>query len=262
MGKRTRALWQRNGYAATNHAFFTTSRTGRISWPGFEQMALSSRYRTFLATVTVLQHWLAVSALTIHGVILNGALRVVFRKWRLGSLTIGLNKPNTYATYYMGHSYRYSIVSVASVLITSTFMFGLITIFSFILRKLETRNYALLAFPFFNTFLVLVSTAINSDMFNVTSFATYSALYIFGFTSLGFVMSLAVVSFLSSRFIMLGKNLLVVLPSRSETSPKLDYGGFLSLMLFLTTVLGSALWYGYIYDSDGTVNPSWTGIFG
>jgi hypothetical protein len=61
---------------------------------------------------------------------------------------------------------------------------------------------------------------------------------------------------------MLGKNLLVMFPAGTENKPKLDHGGFLSLVFFLATVLGTILWYGYIYDSDGTVNPSWTGVFG
>ncbi len=70
------------------------------------------------------------------------------------------------------------------------------------------------------------------------------------------------VYFLSAWSVRLGKNLLVIFPGGDENSSKLDHGGFLSLLLFLATILGNMLWYGYIYDSGGTVNPTGTGISG
>jgi hypothetical protein len=73
--------------AAANNTFFAVSRTGCISWPGFEQMTLSSRYRDFQAKVVTRQYWLPFSALVVHTVIPNGAFRVVFQKLRLSLLT-------------------------------------------------------------------------------------------------------------------------------------------------------------------------------
>ncbi|KAE9367015.1 hypothetical protein N431DRAFT_429776 [Stipitochalara longipes BDJ] len=83
--------------AAINNKFFTVSRTGWISWPGYEQVALSSKYREFRAKVAALQNRFAVSALVVHIVILNSAFRVVFRKWRDSSY--GTN-PAPQAPYY------------------------------------------------------------------------------------------------------------------------------------------------------------------
>jgi hypothetical protein len=102
----------------------------------------------------------------------------------------------------------------------------------------------------------------NIVFINLSGKLNSSAMYVFGFTNVGFVLSLALVSLLASWSIMLGKNLLVVFSGRNENNGNIDHGGFLALLFFLATVLGTILWYGYIYDSRGTVNPSWTGIFG
>ncbi len=80
-------------YAATNHVFFTISPGGRISWPGFEQMRTSSRYRKFRARVIALQYWLAIAALVVHAVILNSAFRVVFQKWQYSSSLLWTDMP-------------------------------------------------------------------------------------------------------------------------------------------------------------------------
>jgi hypothetical protein len=61
---------------------------------------------------------------------------------------------------------------------------------------------------------------------------------------------------------MLGENLFVVFPGRNENSPSIDHGGYLSLVFFKATVVGAIHLYGHIYHPEGTVKPSWTGMFG
>jgi hypothetical protein len=53
---------------------------------------------------------------------------------------------------------------------------------------------------------------------------------------------------------------LAVVPFRDSTSSHQAYvNGRLSLLLFLATVFGAILWYGYVYDPEGIVNHSLTG---
>jgi hypothetical protein len=257
-------------YAATHHTFFTISRGGRISWPGFEQMTISSRYRNFRARVKALQYWLAVAALVVHAVILNSAFRVVFRKWRYSSSLFWSNIP--------GEIYPpdplSSTLGIFTVIGKSTCMIGFIAMLFFILRQLRFSRISALAFPILDYCLALINIVINIMRCNWCTYsykhtprcegcnATYSSQYISGFTTAGYVGIFTLVYFLSSWSVRLGKNLLVIFPRGNKNSSKLDHGGFLSLLLFLATILGTILWYGYIYDSDGTVNPSWTGIFG
>jgi hypothetical protein len=245
--------------AASNNAFFTVSRTGRISWPGFEQITLSSKYRDFQVKVVPFQRWLALSALVVHTVILNGAFRVVFRKWRLDSSLSLSFRPR--ADYFLRNPSG-GILSASAIFFTSICMLGLSALYSFLLRQLSLRSHGLLTFTSFNIFLLLVSIALNVHIVNVTGNASYSAEYVFGFTSFGLVAFLAFVSFLSSCSVVIGKNLLVVFPSTNEKGRSIDHEGFLSLAFFLATILAAILWYGNIYDPEGTVNPTWTGIFG
>jgi hypothetical protein len=41
-----------------------------------------------------------------------------------------------------------------------------------------------------------------------------------------------------------------------------DDGAWSSLVFFLMTLVVCVLWYAFIYDSTGTINPSWTDVFG
>jgi hypothetical protein len=244
--------------ADANNTFSTVSRTGRISWSSFEQMTLSSRHRGFRAKVVTLQYWLAISALVVHTVILNGALRVVFRKLRLSSSASWSNRPRI--DYFRSPSG--TIVSARAIFLSSVSMIGLFSSYSFILRRLGLMLHGLLAFMHFNTFLLLVSTALNFCIVNVTGNTSYSAGNVFGFTSFGLVAIFTFVSLLSSCSVMLGENLFVVFPGRNENSPSIDHGRYLSLVFFKATVVGAIHLYGHIYHLEGTVKPSWTGMFG
>lgn len=47
----------------------------------------------------------------------------------------------------------------------------------------------------------------------------------------------------------------------NEKGP-VDIPAWLALCFFFTNLTGYVLWYAYMYDSSGTVNPDWTDIFG
>ena len=72
------------------------------------------------------------------------------------------------------------------------------------------------------------------------------------------------VNLLSSSYPRLGSQLLVRLPSGDLASgnTKSDQGAVWSLVLFLINLTLSVLWYAFRFDSEGTVNLSWTGVFG
>jgi len=259
-------------YAATHHTFFTISRGGRISWPGFEQMTASSRYRNFRARVIALQYWLALAALVVHAVMLNGVFREVFRKWRYSSSLIWSDIPRVVNP----PKPLYSIVGICPVIEKSMCMIGFVAILSFILRELGFSRSSTWFFLILDYCLAVVNVVMNIMRCDWCTYSYndsapcrtkycniyHSSQYIAGFTTAGYVGIFTLVYFLSSWSVRLGKNLLVIFPGGNKNSSKLDHVGFLALLLFLATVLGTILWYGYIYDSDGTVNPSWTGIFG
>jgi hypothetical protein len=123
--------------ATANDTFFTVSRTGCISWPGFEQMILSSRYRNFQAKVVTLQYWLAISASVVHTVSLNSAFRVIFRKLRLSSSASWSNCPRL--NYF--RSFSGPIVSAQAAFLKSVGKLGLSSLYSFILRRLGLASW-------------------------------------------------------------------------------------------------------------------------
>ncbi|KAH8746686.1 hypothetical protein F5882DRAFT_422709 [Hyaloscypha sp. PMI_1271] len=95
----------------------------------------------------------------------------------------------------------------------------------------------------FNTFLLLISTALNVRIVNAMGNTSYSAEYVFGFTSFGLIAIFAFVLLLSFYSVMLGNNLFVVFPGRNENSPSIDDWGYLSLVFFNAMVVGAILWY-------------------
>jgi hypothetical protein len=54
----------------------------------------------------------------------------------------------------------------------------------------------------------------------------------------------------------------VVVGSPLKDDYLVDDGAWFSLVLFLMTLVVCVLWYAFIYDSTGTINPSWTDVFG
>ena len=74
---------------------------------------------------------------------------------------------------------------------------------------------------------------------------------------LGFIWVVKKLSSLSPR---LGETLLIA--SGDEGSSAVDTGAVNALMLCISNVVVCVLWYWLRYDPEGTVNPSWTGVFG
>ena len=62
-------------FASMNQSFFTISDSGRISWSGYEQATLSPSFLVSRNRLADLNMSLAIVALTLHALILEGALR-------------------------------------------------------------------------------------------------------------------------------------------------------------------------------------------
>jgi hypothetical protein len=69
-------------------------------------------------------------------------------------------------------------------------------------------------------------------------------------------------SLLCRRFVMLGRNLLLLYRTGHEGQFQIDYAACLCLVFFFSTLIATLFWYGHMYDSYGTTVPVWTGVFG
>ena len=54
----------------------------------------------------------------------------------------------------------------------------------------------------------------------------------------------------------------VVAATPAENELPIDGAAWASLVFFLANLTVCVLWYAFMYDSTGTVNPSWTDVFG
>jgi hypothetical protein len=61
---------------------------------------------------------------------------------------------------------------------------------------------------------------------------------------------------------MARKTLLIVYPDGHSHDIRVDNSACWPLLLFLESLAVSALWYAYVYGTEGTDSPSWIGIFG
>jgi hypothetical protein len=248
-------------FATSNQSFFTISRTGRISWPGFEQTTKPSGYRKFQLMVKIMRRVLAATALTVHVVILNGVFRAIFRHWKtFDNYQVTIDSRLSPLAYRSTVSFDIVIIISLGVLVFLALVFFLLQAFSF-----SIINNVFFIVPVVTFSIMLASYSVNISLIHLASprMNIYlSAQYIFGISTVPLLCILALLQFLGRRFVMLGNNLLVTYPDGLDSKPRIDQGACLSLVFFLTTVLGCGLWYGCIYDSSGTFNPTWTSVFG
>jgi hypothetical protein len=68
---------------------------------------------------------------------------------------------------------------------------------------------------------------------------------------------------LCRRYRTVAENLMLgSIDEQGNSAHPVDPVGLLVLVSFLYTVVLCTIWYAFRYDSSGTVNPSWTGVFG
>ncbi|KAH7400133.1 hypothetical protein BKA64DRAFT_707818 [Cadophora sp. MPI-SDFR-AT-0126] len=250
-------------FASMNQSFFTISNTGRISWPGYEQARLSPDLTVIRNVLAKVDISLATIALTVHTVILNGALRIVYRTLR--SRTIpqaelqiqpdGQQYPTTTSASYV------SIISTATV--------ACISLSIAVSRRMRLQITGIVYLLFFTTFIMLFNTSTNTIMFawQVLNAAAYgdrlrSSIYVYILSTTSMIASMLFTQYLGRRFEALGNSLLITRSERTEDGVKVDVVACFAFVFFLATILTCLLWYGFIYDSSGTSSPSWTGVFG
>jgi hypothetical protein len=70
-------------------------------------------------------------------------------------------------------------------------------------------------------------------------------------------------SWVCKRWPIIGRALLI---SKSEEAVgdqgPLDEGAWGSFCFFMGNLVICVLWYAFVYDGKGTVNPAWTDVFG
>lgn len=89
------------------------------------------------------------------------------------------------------------------------------------------------------------------------SFSNLS-LYFVSFTAL--LLLISAINRLCSKYPTLGVNLLMVPETTRESRSPVTSAW--TLVFFVVNLTVCTLWYCFRYDSTGTINPSWTGIFG
>lgn len=107
-------------------------------------------------------------------------------------------------------------------------------------------------------YLALISVICILTALTLRNFGTDTGFFPISVCSmLGFVWAVKKLCSLSPR---LGETLLV--SSGQESSPAVDASAVYALAFCVTNIIVCMFWYWLRYNPEGTVNPSWTGIFG
>lgn len=198
---------------------------------------------------------LATIALTVHTVTLNGAPRVVYRTWRLSS--------TPQATIRSLPGWQYSTTVLASyVSLISIAMITYVALVYFGCRRMRLRITTIFILPIFTTYLMLTNMSLNAVAYGALFTSSKSAEYVYIWSTVSILAFLLIIQYFERRFNSLGTGLLITHPDIADGGVKVDLAACFSLVLFLVTVLACLLWFGFIYDSTGTSNPSWIGVFG
>jgi hypothetical protein len=234
-------------FSALNQDYYTISQSGLISWPGYEQSTRTRRYHHAQRLLFYWKRCLAMTALIFHTVIINGVFRVFSRRLWWPS------NASAYNAIVMGYSY------------ITTVSLGLLLVVALLCcsqDRFRTAIRSTTVITVLATFLIMIgSTAGNAMAFANFVFPPASAISFLELTS--FVLFLQVVArFLGRRYAIVGKNLQVVYIDEIEGELEVDNIACSALAFWLITILGSILWYSYIYDPSNTFSPKWTGIFG
>jgi hypothetical protein len=253
--------------AMFNQSFFTISKSGRISWPGFEQTTRSPSHQNIHRILDKWDKGLAIAVLVIHVVLMNSVFRIISGRidskdshWSKKILQIGtpatidsFNGPRTIRDW--NYSFRYATPEYTGV--TSFGMGFGIAAMSFFVRN-QSFNVVVAFFAGY-FYLMLVNAGSNLGMYGYVS---SSSAKVWGIVTIAAAVFLLLTRFLVPRFAMLSTNLLIAYRSVSDDHARIDYGASLSLAFFLCTLGATLFWYGYVYDPSGTSVPVWTGVFG
>lgn len=245
--------------ATFNQDKFTISRTGAVSWPGYEQSTRSLGYKRVEKFLNFTDMVLAATALNAHAVLTNAVFRVVIgttNPFPLFLIETLPRIPLTVSAFSASSNYRYRRYTSPGyqVIVTTAMLLGLSILRS--IFRFNSFNLLLVLFGLF--YLMLGNLAGNAVLFASISFTEF---YVFFISFVVVPLFVLFLRFLARRYSTLGQNLLVM--SRDANGDlKIDYGGSLALVFFLSTVFATLLWYCYAFDASGTSVPIWTGVFG
>jgi hypothetical protein len=236
-------------FATLNQSFFTISSSGRISWPGYEHITRSPKYHQVKRYLDLGEKCLGMTALIMHVVVVNNIFRIISR---LLDGTSPLTTVEIFETYPRYIRPNYVLTVSAAVWVPAglmIFIFGL-------------QSNALACFILGLFFIMLGNLAGNSWVYRSSHSNIYTPVHVWTVSTIMTSVLVLVIGFLSQRFIMIGRNLLVLYRNGTEGQFSLDYGACLAFIFFLSTIGASLFWYGKIYNPDGTSVPVWTGVFG
>ncbi|CAG8961780.1 hypothetical protein HYFRA_00006323 [Hymenoscyphus fraxineus] len=283
-------------FATLNQDKFTVSASGNVSWPGYEKITRDSCFRRVENILFFADIFLAFTALNAHTVMINGAFRAVSRTinaFPLGHLDYPLaaiiysehaspsistktllddpmktlataittwssdpSTPTAVQHIYIPrdvHGYVYNAPDY-QLLVTIVLLLGSgILAFGFRVRTINIP-FILLGL----IYLMFANSAANMAFYGLPS---YTEIYVFTISFLVVPSLVLTLRYVGRHYSTLGQNLLVM-SRRSNGSLKIDYGGCLAFVFFMSTVLATVLWYCYVFDTSGTSVPVWTGVFG
>jgi hypothetical protein len=232
-------------FATFNQSFFTISRDGQISWPGYEHTTRSLNFQKVQISLSRLEAGILGFALILHVTMLNTVFRILwaFLEITYYPLSAGV-KMRDYA-----HPGYISIVSIGVWIGV-----GLVG-FLFRNRDINLMWIFLSALPS----IMLSSSAANAIVYQRSSLCSG---YIWVVATMTISIFLWLASLLCRRFVMLGRNLLLLYRTGHEGQFHIDYAACLCLVFFFSTLIATLFWYGHMYDYYGTTVPVWTGVFG
>jgi hypothetical protein len=237
-------------FATLNQSFFTISSSGRISWPGYEHTTRSPKCHQGKRYLDLGEKDLGMPALVMHVVVVNNIFRIISQLQLTGWSSPLITVEILDYTPYIGPGYVLTVS--AAVWVPAALM---ILIF-----RLQPNAASSILGLFF---IMLGNLGANSVAIVHTSNRSYSSsVHVWAIPTVMILILVLVIRFLSQRFIMRGRNLLVLYRDGTEGQFSIDYRAFLAFIFFLSTIGASLFWYWKIYNPDGTSVPVWTGVFG
>jgi hypothetical protein len=242
-------------FATLKKSFFTISSSGRISWPGYEHTTRSPKYHQVKRYLDLGEKGLGMTALIVHVVVVTNVFRIISR-----TQTARWSSPLTTVEIFEKYA-RY--IRIDYVLTVSAAVWVPVAIMIVIFGQFSALAYLLLWL-----FFIMLGDLGGTSLVSLVSGSTHSSgrffsvVHVWAITTVMSSILVLVIRFLSQRFIMIGRNLLVLHRNGTEVQFSIDYRACLAFIFFLSTIGASLFWYGKIYNPDGISVPVWTGPFG
>ena len=231
--------------ATLNQSFFTISSSGHISWPGYEQNTRSANFKHIQQCLDRCEKILGIAALSMHVVVLNNVFRIILRL---------VGDANPLSAVVMSEMY----VSAGYIWILSMVVWVTVGLVRLVSReRISFFGAFILGFLFSG----LGNSGVNSTQFG-GQILHHSAISIWPISAVVTLITFVIISFFGRRFIMVGRNLLILHGDATDGQFVVDYRACLLFIFFLSTIFTSLFWYSKIYNSSGTTVPGWTGVFG